>query len=315
MDARLTRRDLLLRGAAGLVAVSPPARALMRPGAALAASRCAVGAYTNPRNVLLSTAAAGAETAALERLLGRRLDIVSTFVAWDEPFPNVGHVADRDAGRTPLIAWDAGVRLGAVPDGVHDDVIRRRAADSRAFAAPILLRWGAEFNGPWNASFGKQREFVAAWRHIVDLFRRAGATNVEWVWCPYAAIDHGARPQAWAGYYPGDEYVDRVGMDGYNWGTSRSWSRWQAFGEIFTPLYTAYAQRKPVMICETASAEAGGSKAAWIADMGRQLAGPLSRVDALVWFDADKETDWRVDSSPASLAAFRRVLASPRYRS
>jgi endoglucanase len=102
-------------------------------------------------------------------------------------------------------------------------------------------------------------------------------------------------------------------MDGYNWGTTRSWSRWQSFEEIFAPLYAAYAGRKPLMICEVASAERGGDKPAWIRDMGAALRGRLSKVKGLVWFECDKETDWRINSSPAALAAFRSVLAQPRF--
>jgi hypothetical protein len=110
-----------------------------------------------------------------------------------------------------------------------------------------------------------------------------------------------------AALLPGDRFVDWLGMDGYNWGTTRSWSRWQSFRDIFGPVYSKYSRRKPTMICEVASAQSGGDKAAWIRDMGAELAGPFSRVRALVWFHADKETDWRIDSSPASLAAFRSV--------
>jgi beta-mannanase len=116
----------------------------------------------------------------------------------------------------------------------------------------------------------------------------------------------------WRRYYPGDHFVDWVGMDGYNWGTTRPWSRWQRFGEIFGPIYPDYAARKPTMICEIASAERGGDKAAWIRNMGAELAGRFARIRSVVWFDANKETDWRIDSSPASLAAFRSIVAQRR---
>jgi hypothetical protein len=102
-------------------------------------------------------------------------------------------------------------------------------------------------------------------------------------------------------------------MDGYNWGTSQPWSHWLRFAQIFGPLYRDYAARKPLLICEVASAEAGGDKAAWISEMAAQLRGPFSRVRAFAWFDIDKETDWRINSSPAAQAAFRALVAEPRY--
>jgi hypothetical protein len=101
-------------------------------------------------------------------------------------------------------------------------------------------------------------------------------------------------------------------MDGYSWGSSRPWSSWQSFGEIFEGLYADYARRKPIMICEVASAEVGGDKAAWIRDMHRSLGRRFAAVRAMAWFDVDKETDWRVASSRASLAAFRALAADPR---
>lgn len=283
----LTRRDLLLQGATALAFSSPILRRLAERAAA--PPKCALGAFsTRP-------------LAELESLIQHRLEIASTFVAWEEAFP-----FGREPSRTPLFAWDGRRDLGEITSGRWDRLLRRRARDCREFGGPVYLRWAAEFNGAWNPSFGRPHEFVAAWRHLVRTFRSAGAANVRFVWCPYAS--HG-----WRTYYPGDRFVDWVGMDGYNWGTTRAWSKWESFGEIFGPLYRDYAGRKPLMICEVASAESGGSKATWIRDMGAQLAGRFSNVRAVVWFDADKETDWRVSSSPASLRAFRSVVAAGRF--
>jgi hypothetical protein len=234
-------------------------------------------------------------------------------VAWDEQFPNAGHRADRAAGRSSLICWDGRRDLDAIASGRWDGLLLERARECRAFSAPLYVRWAAEFNGPWNPVYGQTSAFVRAWRHMVNLFRDAGATNVKWVFCPYASVDRTVKAQDWRAYYPGDDHVDWVGMDGYNWGAARPWSRWQSFSEIFTPLYSDFAGKKPVMICEVASAEAGGDKARWISDMATQLRGPFSGVRAFAWFDIDKETDWRVNSSPAALTAFKALVHEPRY--
>jgi hypothetical protein len=317
LDAgRLTRRELLVRGSLALAATSTIGRLALRAGTAAAAvpeSRCAVGAFIDPR-VARSLQAAGVDPASqLETLIGRPLRLSSTFVAWEEQFPNAGHLADRAAGRSPLIAWDGRRDLAAIAAGTWDALLRERAAACRAYGKPIYLRWGAEFNGEWNPAFGQTRAFAAAWRHMVQVFRSVGADNVKWVFCPYAFTTLGSRTEDWRAYYPGDTFVDWVGMDGYNWGAARPWSRWQSFGEIFGPLYADYAGRKPLMICEVASTERGGDKAAWISDMARQLRGRFSRVRAFAWFDIEKETDWRVNSSPAALAAFRGLVAESRY--
>jgi Glycosyl hydrolase family 26 len=307
----LTRRELVVRGASAAVLASPLVQWLARSDAALAAPvrRWSFGAYVNPANVQLTFDAAQKAFAARESLLGARLRIASTFVAWEEPFPNEGHELDRSAGRAPLIAWDGLRDLRAIAAGRWDSLLRERARACAAFGAPIYLRWGAEFNGEWNPCYGRASDFVAAWRHMVSVFRSSGARNVRWVWCPFT-VQRPRRggPEDWRPYYPGHRFVDWVGMDGYNWGTTRAWSRWQSFSEIFGALYADYAGRRPLMICEVASAERGGDKAAWIADMSAKLAGRFSKVRTVVWFDTDKETDWRVDSSPSALRAFRSIL-------
>jgi endoglucanase len=311
----LTRRDIVVRGSIALTLSSPLLRLAASAERAFAAvsTPCAMGAFVNPENSRQTFHRAHQATAEFEALINRRLDFVSTFVAWEEPFPNGGHALDRDAGRTPLLAWDGRSDLAAIHRGRWDGLLRQRAADCRDYGAPIYIRWAAEFNGEWNPCYGRRRDFVRAWRHIVKTFHASGATNVRWVWCPFATAGVRTAASDWQGYYPGDRFVDWVGMDGYNWGTTRSWSRWQSFEEIFAPLYAAYAGRKPLMICEVASAERGGDKPAWIRDMGAALRGRLSKVKGLVWFECDKETDWRINSSPAALAAFRSVLAQPRF--
>ena len=311
----LTRRDLIVRGSVALALSSPLGRLVSTEVASGAAGlrRCAVGAFVNPRNVQMTFEDARRATTALEASIRHPLGIASTFVAWEEPFPNPGHVLDREAGRKPLIAWDGRRDLAQVSEGRWDSLLRERARSCRDFGAPMYLRWAAEFNGEWNPCYGRPREFVAAWRHIVRVFRSEGATNVRWVWCPFAVQGRRRPAEDWRRYYPGDQFVDWVGMDGYNWGTTRPWSSWQTFGEIFASLYADYAARRPLMICEVACAERGGDKGAWIRGMGAALAGRFSRVQAVVWFHTKKETDWRVNSSASSLQAFRSVVANPRY--
>jgi len=108
-------------------------------------------------------------------------------------------------------------------------------------------------------------------------------------------------------YFPGDDVVDLVAIDGYNWGRTRDWSVWQSFEEIFSDAYkTATAlSKRPIIIGEAASAEIGGSKSLWISDGFKQLRRSFPRIEALIWFDVQKESDWRIASSPESLKAFR----------
>jgi mannan endo-1,4-beta-mannosidase len=217
-----------------------------------------------------------------------------------------GRAAPHGASFSP-----AGIARGA-----HDARIRRWAAAARDWNRLLLLRFAPEMNGtwnPWSVGIGgtTSKTFVAAWRRVYELFESEGAHNVEWVWAPNVDFP-GATPLR--SVYPGDHYVDWVGIDGYNWGRSRRSARWQSFDEIFGPTLAQLRRltTKPIMLAETASTEVGGDKAAWISDFFRSLERNRD-IRAFVWFNYSKETDWRIQSSEAARSAFARGVADPRY--
>src|SRR5207245_1955691 len=130
--------------------------------------------------------------------------------------------------------------------------------------------------------------YIAAWRHIHDIFTAAGATNVQWVWCPNAEPDGSLPLEA---LYPGDAYVDWLGLDGFN----RVAEGWASFSTIFGTSYrrlTAMTS-KPVIIAETSSSEAlpgmGVSKAQWIESaLTQEIPTSFPRVEVLIWYNDDK---------------------------
>jgi len=166
--------------------------------------------------------------------------------------------------------------------------------------------WGDGVNGNTPA------DYIAAYRHVYDLFARVGADNVTWVWTPNVTSP-GENPIS--DFYPGDAYVDWVGMDGYNWGTTQSWgSTWQTPSQVFGPTLTELQQltTRPIIIDETASAEQGGNKAQWIKQFFSLLAANKA-IKAFVWFNFNKETDWCIESSSSAQAAFSTGIANSRY--
>ena len=164
-------------------------------------------------------------------------------------------------------------------------------------------------------------DYVAMWKHVWGLFKEAGATNAYWVWSPnllYVNADNTAEQAAadYAALYPGDGYVDWIGLDGYNDGVK---SKWKSFPELFDASYQAITKltAKPLMIaefgCSEKGAPAGTSKAAWITQTYlHDIPGRYPRVRLVNWFDRDKskqgETDWRFNSSPDALAAYRAAV-------
>jgi len=213
--------------------------------------------------------------------------------------------------------------LKSIANGSHDAFIRDWAAGAAAWGGRIYLRPMHEMNGDWY-SWGRgvggntPADFVAAWRHMHDLFVAAGATNVKWVFSPN--VRYGAL-LPFADVYPGSAYVDWLGLDGYNWGLDHHLGNpsWQSFEDIFGATYreiVALAPGKPLMIAETASTENGGDKAQWIQQFFLTDIPKYPVVKAAIWFNqADGPSDFRINSSASSLAAFKQVLNSVAWSS
>ena len=201
----------------------------------------------------------------------------------------------------PLVQINpTGISLPAIASGQYDTYLRSYAAAVRSYRYPVILSFGHEMNGDWY-SWGYRHAspaaFVAAWRHIVTLFRAHGARNVTWLWTVNVIHAHGSIP-APAPWWPGSSYVTWVGIDGYYYKSS------DRFAPLFGPTIIAVREltRDPILIAETGAAPAAG-KPAKIADLfaGVRATGLLG----FVWFDAVGHRDWRI-SSPAAIAAFRR---------
>lgn len=260
---------------------------------------------------------------------GKKPSMAMMFNGWtadgNKDFP-IQFCRNADAGGyLPHITWEPMMGLPELMSGKYDNDIRKYGEAIAAFGKPVILRFAHEFNGDWypwsilNEELVPASVYVTAFKYVHAKIRAAGATNAHWVWAPNNAS--GAKnPQSLASYYPGDEYVDLIGMDGYNFGTSQTWSSWQSFSQIFSDLYGWIQQHhpnKPVFISEMGTSSTGGSKAAWINDMFVQLKTNFPKVISIVWFNIDKETDWRFNDVPASIDAFKaglnsdRVLADP----
>jgi hypothetical protein len=236
----------------------------------------------------------------------------------------------RSHGSIPMVTWEPWLytdpneenqpdyQLIDIISGTFDSYVTTWADDSKAWGHPYFLRFAAEMNGnwfPWSEQVNGNQpgEYVQAWQHVHDIFTTQGVTNVTWVWSPNVEYD-GSTPLE--GLYPGDSYVDWLGMDGYNWGTVPPTTTWQTFSQVFTQTYTTITalSPKPLMVAEIASAEQGGSKADWITDAySTQIPCNFKKIKAVIWFNENKERDWRIESSPAAQNAFATAIQSCFY--
>jgi beta-mannanase len=269
---------------------------------------------------------------AFESSTGRKVAILSFYEAWGNGNgPDIeGIESCLKQGFTPMITWEpwqlkapeASGRpedqkeysLAALASGRYDGYMRKWALDLKRISSPVFLRPMHEMNGNWYPWCGKvngntPQGYVAAWRHVRSIFRDTGSDGtVSWVWSPYAESVLDEPGDGLDRYFPGVENVDWLALDGYNWGSTRKWSRWRTFEEIFGKAYqrlSSLAAGKPLMIAETGCAEEGGGKNLWIQEAANALRNRFASVKALVWFDVNKECDWRIESSQQSLSAFR----------
>ncbi|MGY1833877.1 glycoside hydrolase family 26 protein [Blastococcus sp. SYSU DS0510] len=246
------------------------------------------------------------DRALAEAVLARGARLSITWEPWNPDAPR----ADQQA-----------YSLESIANGEHDRYIDMFGDSIRDLPTTVTIRLMHEMNGNWypwgvGANGNEVGQFVLAWRHVHDRFAALGVANVEWLWAPNALYT-GSAPLA--PLYPGDSYVDAVGISNYNWGEHSHdgfGTSWRTFGSLFDASIAALRSLtdRPLWITEVGSSDRGGSKADWLAAMmGEVVRRP--EVVGVVWFDhVDQGTgvDWRIEPDPAAAAAWRAgFLARP----
>jgi len=238
---------------------------------------------------------------AFTKSTGVKPDLVSYYSGWYEPFKTTFAVAAARQGAVPLVQIDPeGISVASIVSGQYDAYLTTYAQDVRAYHHPVILSFGHEMNGYWY-SWGYQNTppavFVAAWRHIVDLFRAQGARNVTWLWT-INIIHKRARVPSPGPWWPGSSYVNWVGIDGYYYNNSNT------FANLFGPTIAAVRAltHDPMLIAETAILPAANQRAK-IADLFAGIR--LYDLLGFVWFDSVHVFDWRL-SDAGAVSVFRQ---------
>lgn len=256
----------------------------------------------------------------LENILRSEIDILSLFKQYGNEFNKNIVEEDLDYAvkgkKTILIAWepwdpDKGLiqsrdYLTDIIQGRMDNYLLEFVTKTNSLDTEVIIRFGHEMNGNWYPWGNRASDYINAYRYIVDLARANNLRNIQWMWSinaenvPYSGIENVSN------YYPGDSYVDLIGIDGFNFGNSTDFGGWKNFGDIFSHpyLYVSQTYNKPIFISETACSEEGGNKAKWVNNMFNSLENDYSKVKAVVWFNLLKEADWRINSSNSSTNAF-----------
>ncbi len=272
---------------------------------------------------------------AMEAWQGKRHAVLNLFTDWCNRSKNMDNLFKQQllaiwaSGNVPIVTWEPYLcSASATPSdvvtraaaGEYDAYLKAWATRMVAFVSGpdgvlgtaddrrVYIRLAHEMNGnwyPWSASIGgnSAQAYVLMWQRVVGFFWGTGldARSVQWIW----AVNNEDAGSAHAeDYYPGDTYVNWIGIDGYNWGASQSWSSWATPAQVFDPMITrlrAYtaARPKPLALTETASSTSlpgkvdVAAKSQWITDLFSYATGPAA-VRMIVWFNTDKEADWAV---------------------
>ena len=259
--------------------------------------------------------------------------IVVFFLQWPSkvgqgsaPFPRESLDAIWNIGAIPCLTWEPMyytegheimVPCQDILNGAYDPYLLGFAKQAASWDRPFMIRFAHEMNiaryhwGTKKSGYGTESPdiYKRMFQYVSTMFQKAGAQNVLWVFCPNsesvpnASYDPHASWNRIEDYYPGDKYVDVLGIDGYNWGTTQTrakigWdSQWKEFAAIFHPAWEKLRQLapdKPIFVFETASVKQGGDKGLWIKNAFETAR--AWKLNGLVWFQVKKEYDWRINS-------------------
>ncbi len=218
----------------------------------------------------------------------------------EEDIPGLPDIEERDKNG-----------LKSISSGLYDSYLKKWAKDAKAEKVTILIRLGHEMNDPYRYPWGPQnnepQDFIDAWKHVVELFRKEQVDNVLWVWAPHLAYGK------FRDFYPGDGYVDWIATGTLNYGTVAPWSQWWTFDEIFAKYYEELATyHKPIMLAEFGSLAVGGDRAKWYSEALYDFPTKYPAVKALIFFHNRKDAtttfqtlNWYIKDEPAVAKAIK----------
>jgi Glycosyl hydrolase family 26 len=236
---------------------------------------------------------------------GRQPNVALYYSSWNERFKLAFAQQAYSGGATVAVQIEPfHVSLASIAAGRSDAYLASYARQVAGFGHPVIIGFAHEPDGswyPWGAPDDSPRTWIAAWRHVVDVFRSAGADNAIWLWTMNAQGAYAAAVQQW---WPGAAYVTWIGLDGYYVGGDST------FSAVFDPALAATRDLgKPVLIAETAVGPGTGDQPAGIANL---FAGVRAhRLLGLIWFDKAQDhgqyhEDWQLEGNRAATRAFRR---------
>jgi mannan endo-1,4-beta-mannosidase len=242
--------------------------------------------------------------ASFGQMAGRQPNLVGYYSGWAQPFDTSFAQTLRKHGVIPYVQIDpTDASVAAIAAGTYDDYLRTYADSVTDFGHAVVIGFGHEMNVPgysWGYTHVPAPTFVAAWRHIVTLFRKEGADNVTWLWTLETDQADSGPIASW---WPGAQYVTWVGIDGYYYRPSDTFA--SVFGQTITQVRTF--THDPILLSETAVGPVAGQFVK-IQDLFHGMT--AYKTLGLVWFDKTQHggiyhQDWRIEDNPQAVISFR----------
>lgn len=271
----------------------------------------------------------------VESEIGHHLAFTRDFLLWNDPFPTAFEDWLGQRGTEPMISVKSALSNGtqiqwsalasAQPGSTLYQQIVSWADRIRDYGYPVYFTFNHEPEAAASQGMGTPADYIAAWRHIHDVFATEGASNVKFMWIMTDwsfRVPPSDRRYAWD-WYPGDAYVDGIAADAYNWFTCRSaGGQWAPLAKTISGFVTFGAQHpsKPMWLTEFASVEDpadGTRKADWITTAQSLLQQPAySQIAGVAYFNinANKKCVWPIETSAAATAAMRTLAQDPYFQ-
>ncbi|MBT5954216.1 hypothetical protein HOG98_05795 [bacterium] len=260
----------------------------------------------------------------------KKVSISSWHLDWEQKFPKDRISELLKKGVVSHIVWEPWIwndsealKLKAIIKGDWDEYIKEWAVQVAKLEYPIFIDFAPNFNNqdiPWSVfqNYKRPKSYKNAYRRVVDIFREEGAINAIWVW---SYSNQNSPETRWNNpnkAYPGDDYVDWIGVTGYNRGDINN-HHWESFEDLFKQGVKQAKLRyssKPVMISEVGTVKNGGDKSEWFSSIPLYLNSTLKDVKCIIYADySDDIYNWKIDSTPSAELAFNTLIKDPIFQS
>lgn len=273
----------------------------------------------------------------MSEALGFKPSIISTYLAWGpnaaETFPAEYFEKVYQRQAYPMVTWEPWLQnfpqydslqssMVQIKEGLYDQYLRSMATQFKALGKPVFIRFAHEPDNPhypwYSAGLNSASEYILAWRYVHRFMRNEGVRNLIWVFNPW-------HDDAAASFYPGDAYVDWLGVTALNYASAVNEENWQGFEDIYAPFARSltFKRNKPVMLAEFGSLSGAGDVNDWYADALRSIDEKYPQIKAMVLFGSPadailpagktgKPLNWLAGSNAfAGFAQFQQLVPRP----